>query len=513
MFLVDGIVLKASTCRAASRARLETRLGPFQPGPAGDGATLPQGHRRAPAVPLPRAAPGIDPALFAVARQAQSAAGAARETYDATYPELNIAPLLKAAVVGPAPRAAPSARTLARRIGKPLPRLAPVRQAEASGSNLSGLLELYHAGMQAERYRVVAERTRSPVFSDPDGRHRPVPDRLVQLTPRPMVGIAAGWSALEQAAGSDSAIYLTPLSDERHHVVLSGLQIEDVGQLQAAGFAPALVLDRRDGRHEVVLTAPNRNRPYEGAALAEAREHLRLSLGLGRTRFGLRIDAAERPGTALPGDERHAPRIYAQIVTATGATCERLGRLISHFIGVFARRFGLGPGSRLGRGADPDDGAPHADAALYWAHRADLLARWQGRWPDPSRVDALIARRLRSTGHSEAAVAALVTACTPGVPRIGRRTWTGYGRRAAAHAFRDEADSCWAFDRATPAMWAELEQAVKARERPDKPKPSPSPVPPFVEPVPLSPRSEARSGTTRRRSRNGRGDPDGPGER
>ncbi|MGA5258307.1 hypothetical protein [Methylorubrum aminovorans] len=512
VFIVDGIVLKASTCRAASRAKLEARLGSFQPGPEGDGAPPLQGHHRAPAVPPPRAAPGIDPALFAVARQAQTAAGAARETYDATYPGLNIAPLLKAAVVGPAPRAAPSARTLARRIGKPLPRLAPVRQPEASGSNLSGLLALYHAGMQAECYRVVAERTRSPASSDQDGRHRPVPDRLVQLTPRPMVGIAAGRSALEQAAGRDSAIYLTPFSDERHHVVLSGARLEDVGRLQAAGFAPALVLDRRDGLYEVVLTAPNRNRPYEGAALAEAREHLRLSLGLGRTRFGLRIDAAERPGTALPGTERHAPRIYAQIVTATGSTCERLGRLISHFIGVFARRFGLGPGSRLGRGADPDDGTPHADAALYWAHRADLLARWQGRWPDPSRVDALIARRLRSTGHSEAAVAALVTACAPGVPRIGRRAWTGYGRRAAAHAFRDEADSGWAFDRATPAMWAELEQAVKARARPDEPKPTPSPVPPFAGPVPLPP-SEAKLGATRRKASNGRGDPEGPGER
>ena len=220
MFLVDGIVLKASTCRAASRAKLEARLGPFQLGPAGDGAPLPQGHRRAPAVPSPRTAPGIDAALFAVARQAQSAASAAREAYDATYPELNIAPLLKAAVVGPAPRATPSARTLARRIGKPLPRLAPLRQPEASGSNLSGLLALYHAGLQAERYRVVAERTRPPASSDPDGRHRPAPDRLVQLTPRPMVGIAAGWLALEQAAGRDSAIYLTPFSDERHHVVL-----------------------------------------------------------------------------------------------------------------------------------------------------------------------------------------------------------------------------------------------------------------------------------------------------
>ncbi|GJE82204.1 hypothetical protein CJNNKLLH_3567 [Methylorubrum thiocyanatum] len=83
-----------------------------------------------------------------------------------------------------------------------------------------------------------------------------------------MAGIAAGWSALEQAAGRDSAIYLTPFSDERHHIVLSGARLENVGRLQAAGFAPALVLDRPDGRHEVVLTAPKgaMSRDYLGEA-------------------------------------------------------------------------------------------------------------------------------------------------------------------------------------------------------------------------------------------------------
>ncbi|AIQ89403.1 DNA-primase RepB domain-containing protein [Methylobacterium oryzae] len=509
VIVVDGIAVKASTCRAASRTRLETRLGPFQPGPEPVDARPRAEHpKKTAAASPPRPAPGIDPDVFALARQAEAAASTARSAYDAAYPMLNFAPLLKAAVAGPAPRAAPSARSLAQRAGKPSPRLVPVRRPTHDGSNLAGLLGRYHAAMRADRYRVVAERPRPRGDIDHDadpGRDR---DRLVQLTPRPMAEVAAAWAALERAGGTGSAVHLTPISAGHHHVVLSGLRRAQVVDLQASGFTPAMVLHRSDGYHEVVLTTPNHGRPYEQAALAEASEDLRLGLGVARSPYGLRIDDPDHPDTAAPGADGRTRRVYAQVLTATGALCEKLGRRIAHWIGLFARRFGLGPGSRLGRGlgpaaTEPDGAQPHGDAPVYWAHRADLLARWQGRWPDPSRVDALIARRLCGTGHGEDAVAALITACAPMVPRIGRHVWSGYGRRAAAHAFRgDPDDSCWALDRSSPEMWRELERVVREREqtaRKDRQpeQPMPPPVPDLPEIAPMAPsRQKIRVGTT-----------------
>jgi hypothetical protein len=432
--------------------------------------------------------------------------------YDAAYPMLSFAPVLKAAVAGPAPPAAPSARTLAKRTGNALPRLAPLQRPGGGGTNLTGLLGRYHAALQADRYRVVAERPRLGGGDHDPGRDR---DRLMQLTPRPMAEVALGWSALEQAAGSKGAVHLAPISDHRHHVVLSGLRTQQVVRLQASGFSPALVLRKSDGLHEVVLTTPHQGRPYEQAALAEASEDLQLGLGVASSPFGLRVDDPDHPEAARPGADGRPRRVYAQILTATGATCERLGRLIGHWIGVFARRFGLGPASRLGRGRMPDGAEPHADAPVYWAHWADLLARWQGRWPDPSRVDALIARRLRGTGHSEDAIATLITACAPAVPRIGRHAWTGYGGRAAAHAFRDDADaSGWAFDRSSPAMWLELElaarvheQAVRKHGQPDQPMRLTVPVLPEVSPETLPLRRKVRMGTTNKgQQASGRGD-------
>ena len=514
VIVVDGIAVKASTCRAASRTRLEQRLGPFQPGLEDvEMRPYPDRPRMRAAASSPRPAPGVDPDLFALARRAETEASAARSVYDAAYPMLSFAPVLKAAVAGPAPPAAPSARTLAQRTGKTLPRLAPLQRPGGAGTNVTGLLGLYHAALQADRYRVVAERPRVRGDGDHDpGRGR---DRLMQLTPRPMAEVALGWTALEQAAGSGRAVHLTPISDHRHHVVLSGLRTVQVARLQASGFTPTLVLRKSDGLHEVVLTTPNTSRPYEQAAVDEASDDLRLGLGIARSPYGLRIDDPDHPEAIRSSAEGHPRRIYAQILTDTGATCARLGRLIGHWIGVFARRFGLGPASRLGRGRMPDGAEPPADAPVYWAHRADLLARWQGRWPDPSRVDALIAHRLRGTGHGEDAVAALITACASAVPRIGRHAWPGYGRRAAAHAFRDDADeSGRAFDRTLPAMWLELEQAVRKREQAVRPKPLSAPEPvlvpvlPEIMPVTPPPRRKVRVGTTDKDNRSSRREDD-----
>ncbi|MGU3559423.1 hypothetical protein [Methylobacterium radiotolerans] len=478
VIVVDGITVKASTCRAASRTRLEKRLGAFEPRSKGVGHQPSPDNQSADAVSHSlRPAPGTDPALFGLARRQEMAASSARSAYDAAYPMLNFAPLLKSAVVGPAPRAAPSARSLAMSAGQPLPRLAPIRQPSHSAS-LIGLLGLYHAALQADLYRVVAERRSPRVRGKGDEVLAQDPDRLMQLTPRPMAEIAIGWKAMERAGGPGATVHLSPISTDRHHVVLSGLAKSQVDDLVASGFAPALVLNKSDGSHEVVLTTPNEGRPYELAALAEVSEDLRFSLGVARSPYGLRIDDPDHPDTAVRDADGSARRVYAQILTATGSICQKLGQRLALWIGMFARRYGLGPASQLGRGSRSDSAEQHADAPVYWAHRANLLARWQGRWPDPSRIDTLIARRLRGTGHGEQAVAELITACAPTVPRIGRHVWPGYGRRAAAHAFRGDAqDSCWAFDRASPEMWLELERAARKRKKANKSKSIPVAAP------------------------------------
>lgn len=459
VLVIDGIVVKASTARDASRTKLEKRLGPFEP--ASDAVakivTLEAGREHP-----PRPAPGVDPDTFAASCEAKRAASLAQLAYQTTYAPLAFVPMLMAAVAGGAPRAAPGVREIARQGGNPKPKWVPVTRASAPDLHPKNLLAHYDTALQADRYRLVAERSGTPQPTDDGAKGADRgPDRVVQLSPRPMAEIAAAWHELMAAAGSSCAVFLKPQADKRHHIVLSGLNDDDLADLRQR-HTPSLVLQSSAKRYEVVLSTGRIGLPYETAAVAAAATQLRERYRAERGRYGLCIrDDRASLGTQEPATA--AFPVYAQVVDGAGLVCRRLKTLITDWIVTFCRWLGRGAASRLGRGRRPEGAPEPENAPIYWAHRADILAFWQGRWPDASRVDTLIARRMQAGGHTEPDVAALITACAPAVDTIGRHDWDTYGRRAAAHAFHDTEDSCWAYDQ-SPADWQiELEKAVKAR--------------------------------------------------
>ncbi|WP_246748146.1 hypothetical protein [Methylobacterium sp. SD274] len=458
VLVLDGVMVKASTFREAGRSKLEKRFGPFEPA-----FSTPANHGNANVgnEDAVRPAPGIDENSFAVSCKRKQAAVIAHHEYRTIYAPFAFAPMLMAAVAGGAPRAAPSARDIAKELGRPKPKRTPVARVSAPGLHPKSLLTHYETALQADCYRIIAERSGAP------SSHRDLvgaatgPDRLFQITPRPMTGVAAAWPELETAAGAPCSLFLQPVSTTRHHVVLSGLAHDDLAHVRTR-HAPALVLESADHRYEVVLTSEKLGLPYEAAAVAAAAKQLREFYSAERGRYGLRI---RKDGVRREGREREAEPspAYAQIVDGAGTLCSFLKSIIKKWIITFINRLGLGAGSRLGRGW-PSDGEPEPEnAPVYWAHRADILAHWEGRWPDASRVDSLIARRMQTNGHAEAAVANVITACAPAVERLRRYDWIAYGRRAAAHAFHDTEDTCWAFDRCTTMRWRELEEDVKAR--------------------------------------------------
>lgn len=126
-------------------------------------------------------------------------------------------------------------------------------RASARDLHPKSLLTHYHTALQADRYRLVAERSGTPQPTDnlAKGADRR-PDRVVQLSPRPMAEIAPGWTAFEAAAGSSSAVFL-PQADKRHHVVLSGLSGDDLAHLRQQ-HTPSLILQSSASRYDVVLS-------------------------------------------------------------------------------------------------------------------------------------------------------------------------------------------------------------------------------------------------------------------
>ena len=53
-------------------------------------------------------------------------------------------------------------------------------------------------------------------------------------------------------------IYYTPLSDDRHHILIDDMTRESLKKLQEDGFRPAVVLESSPGNYQCLLTIPRR---------------------------------------------------------------------------------------------------------------------------------------------------------------------------------------------------------------------------------------------------------------
>jgi hypothetical protein len=72
---------------------------------------------------------------------------------------------------------------------------------------------------------------------------------------------------------------------------------------------------------------------------------------------------------------------------------------------------------------------------VYGRHLADVERDQKSQHADPSRLDALVAVRMRVTGHRREAIASAISEGAAGRRPDEKRDWETYGRRAAEFAF------------------------------------------------------------------------------
>ena len=97
--------------------------------------------------------------------------------------------------------------------------------------------------------------------------------------------------------------------------------------------------------------------------------------------------------------------------------------------------------------------------SAYYAHYEDIRKHLTAE--DLSRVDAMIAVRLRATGHSQEAIAEALLQCAPtirqGGPKRETRNWHRYAERTAAYAFGMAGDVALAKNERLLEHWKKIE--------------------------------------------------------
>lgn len=356
VIVIDDTPLKASdVSRAASMAKLVKALGPFEDyadanvtAPAIDLSSLPE--------PTQPPSPSPDPSLSSPSRAATTLVGMARKSS---------------------------------------------RQTQ---------FDRYHEAVDADRYRVTVIRD-----TDDGKRKAFILDRkqgeTIGFTPEEVAEKLPEMIRLDDKRGEN--VYLTPLSSDTHHLVIDDLTDENLGRMKAEGYAPSIVIESSPKNFQAIFSVP-RIAPDaidQKAANAAVRQ---INKEYGDPNFSGAIHPHRAPGFHNRKEKHRRDGVspVVRIAEALGGACKKMGDLLSfHYNAIRAvtsnGRKRITP--KVSEYATRDYDLSDVHVAIYRAHRSDI-ERSIRTTPDMSRIDAMVAERLRALDYSRDDIADVIEA-------------------------------------------------------------------------------------------------------
>ena len=273
-------------------------------------------------------------------------------------------------------------------------------------------------------------------------------------------------------------IYYTPLSEGKHHVLIDDMTRESMEKLYADGFRPAVVLESSPGNYQCVLTFPKLQSPHNrevGNRLTE-----QLNKEYGDPKLSGCIHPHRAPGFANFKPQHRLengnyPR--ARLLQAEKRECAKALELSRRIERECAAAEAKHQQIQLPRPV-PTAPRPDSTTAAYFVHFENI--RRHLTVEDFSRVDAMIAIRLRATGHSHETVTDTIMQCAPTIRadrqvKEGRskretRDWHRYAERTAAYAFGVAGDVALARNAKYFEHWRKIEGLEPEKRQEEAPR-------------------------------------------
>ena len=258
-------------------------------------------------------------------------------------------------------------------------------------------------------------------------------------------------------------IYYMPLSDDRHHILIDDMTRDSLKKLQEDGFRPAVVLESSPGNYQCLLTIPRQGTEFDRDVGNRITERLNREYG------DKKLCGCIHPHRA-PGFENRKPKHrredggYPQVklLFAERRECGKalaLARRIDH---EYAEETEKRKAER--RTFPMPDFWPGDPASAYYAHLENI--RRHLTIEDYSRVDAMIALRLRSNGHSRENVEETIRTCAPTIRETQTgRNWQRYAERTADYAFGPAGDRDLERNERYRELWRKIERTEEKEQR------------------------------------------------
>ncbi len=309
-------------------------------------------------------------------------------------------------------------------------------RAQAMKSEQLKQFERYAAAVGAERYRVTSikmqadGRKQTFILDKKDGVTQGfTPQEIEQRTPE-----------MQRLQRRGENLYYTPLSDKKHHILIDDMNREKLERLIKDGYQPAAVLESSPGNYQAIVTVPKLGTPHDRDV------GNRLSDALNREYGDPKLSGAIHPHRA-PGYENRKPKHQREdgsypavrLLKAEQRECIKTLALSSQIDAEYQRQATLKaqqPERSRAKPALELAAASGSAVDAYQRHYRDVLKRQRGAGVDLSRVDSMIAVRMRVTGHDQADIEGAIRQCAPATRQKDEgRDWNDYAQRTARYAY------------------------------------------------------------------------------
>ena len=339
-------------------------------------------------------------------------------------------------------------------------------RAQAMKSEQLKQFELYAEAVGAERYRVTSikmqadGRKQTFILDKKDGITRGfTPQEIEQRTPE-MLRL--------QRRGEN--LYYTPLSDKKHHILIDDMNREKLERLIRDGYRPAVVLESSPGNYQAIITVPKLGTAHDKDV------GNRLSDALNREYGDPKLSGAIHPHRA-PGYENRKPKHQREdgsypevrLLKVERRECVKALALSSQIDAEYQRQAALKAQQPERSKAKPAlELAAASGSAIdaYQRHYRDVIKRQRGGEVDLSRLDSMIAVRMRVTGHDQAAIEGAIRQCAPATRQKDEgRDWNDYAQRTARYAYSAAGDRQAAELGKYRQQWEKLEGREPVRQQ------------------------------------------------
>ena len=365
---------------------------------------------------------------------------------------------------------------------------AKLSPAAKANRNRVALFNAYHDVMGAERYRVTClteiivegKPTKTPWVLDkelqPDGSRVSFGYTPAQIV-TPKIQAKIDWAMNNPQKNYHT--YYTAISSKHHFLLVDDASYDSLEKMVAKGFSPVVVIESSPNNFQAIIKVQKLGSVHDKDISNRLSEYLNRNFG-DKNMLGA-IHPHRAPGCENKKQKHKKPDGSYPVVKLVSTAnlpdgCSKalaLSRVIEEFLTarLAAAPAGVQASAQLSKQDMPKTPATASEINAYNQHLADIMARFKFTDVDMSKLDGMIALRLRVTGHSQEKIYATLLECGPRIERSRQRDdWPDYAHRTAAYAFGLAGEAALAKVEKYRGQWQNIEKIKAATPVFDKKK-------------------------------------------